>query len=773
MKIIFSVLLFLTVSTFAQTTGTIKIPSPSPKENIQTDLNFTKIGVAYSRIMRKNRVMFGDQGDALFPYGKIWRTGANDGTKVTFNDDVIIKGKTIIRGTYLILTWPGQYSWDIALYTDLTSWGVPDKYDISKEAVKLTVTPILLNNTVETFTVNAKSTTANSGVIQIGLDKVLVQIPFSVKTNNSGAGTVNISSQQSFGLSEISYNYSASPATINTEGEFVGGTIGIKQESDFGGELLKPGQYELRPDIKKNRIRIIGNGIDKYITPQKASFDDAMNNMAHGYAMNFFRLANDQKMLWLKLDILEQSYLITVKCDYDPIIMKAINDAEADGSIDKSLFTAAGYFYENDKDLNRALLWVEKDVEKNPDAFWKILLQARIQYKLGWLDKAKKTAEESVYSSVKARNPDYQELGKALVSQIEADIATKNKIDKTSPTIVITSPPNTRGLKIGEGSKQLTVIGKVTDESGIYEVTVNGATANIDEQGNFRADIPMAVGENKITVKASDIKMNKSEYDFTVTRSAATITQEDIIPVRNTIAAEGKYYALIIGVQNYLDPAIPDLDNPVQDATSLAQALLGQYTFENENVKLLKNPTRQEVFNSFEMLATKIKSEDNLVIFYAGHGNWDEVRKQGYWYPSDAYVNNRASWLSNADLKEYISIMPSKHTLLITDACFAGSIFKTRSLGPTASVAIKQLYELPSRKAMTSGALKEVPDKSVFIEYLVKRLKQNSEKYLSAEQLFSSFKLAVINNSANGQVPQYGEIKEAGDEGGDFIFIKR
>jgi len=86
-------------------------------------------------------------------------------------------------------------------------------------------------------------------------------------------------------------------------------------------------------------------------------------------------------------------------------------------------------------------------------------------------------------------------------------------------------------------------------------------------------------------------------------------------------------------------------------------------------------------------------------------------------------------------------------------------------------MAIQKLYELPSRKAMTSGTLKEVPDKSVFLQYLTKRLIDNEEQYLPSEQLFYSFKPAVLNNSIN--VPQFGEIKNAGDEGGDFIFIKK
>ena len=73
---------------------------------------------------------------------------------------------------------------------------------------------------------------------------------------------------------------------------------------------------------------------------------------------------------------------------------------------------------------------------------------------------------------------------------------------------------------------------------------------------------------------------------------------------------------------------------------------------------------------------------------------------------------------------------------------------------------------------MTSGTLKTVPDESVFIEYLLKNLRNNEAPLLSADQLFRHFKTAVINNSPNGQVPQYGPISQAGDEGGDFIFLR-
>ena len=370
-----------------------------------------------------------------------------------------------------------------------------------------------------------------------------------------------------------------------------------------------------------------------------------------------------------------------------------------------------------------------------------------------------------------------RKLSEVLTKTTENIPVTHTTADNTPPAITIIDPEISRGLKVTQSSSKVVVSGTATDESGIKTVEINGVIAAINGAGNFFASIALDMGDNKLTVKATDNRLNTAVYDFVITRNSGTVSPQPVpvVPV-NALAVnnpDGKYYALVIGIQDYSDESIIDLDQPVADARSLQSILVGNYTFDKENVSLLANPTRSEIFRALETLSRKIKKEDNVLIFYAGHGLWDAGRKQGYWFPSDAGRDDRASWVTNADLKEYISAIPSKHTLLITDACFAGSIFKSRAILTGAPRAIKELYELPSRKAMTSGTLKEVPDKSVFIEYLVKRLAQNEAKFLSAERLYSSFRDAVINNSANGQVPQYGEIKEAGDEGGDFIFIRK
>ena len=233
-----------------------------------------------------------------------------------------------------------------------------------------------------------------------------------------------------------------------------------------------------------------------------------------------------------------------------------------------------------------------------------------------------------------------------------------------------------------------------------------------------------------------------------------------------------KYYALIIGINDYKDDDIQDLDNPIQDARKLANTLSTYYSFDQEYVSVLTNPKREEIINALDQLAQKVNEKDHLLIFFAGHGIWNAQLNQGYWLPSDASMDSKSYWLSNSTLRDYVGGIKSKHTLLVSDACFSGGILKERAVFEN-SKAILELYKLPSRKAMTSGTLKTVPDKSVFIEYLVKNLINNQSPLLSADQLFRSFKIAVINNSPNGQVPQYGPISQTGDEGGDFIFLKR
>ena len=105
------------------------------------------------------------------------------------------------------------------------------------------------------------------------------------------------------------------------------------------------------------------------------------------------------------------------------------------------------------------------------------------------------------------------------------------------------------------------------------------------------------------------------------------------------------------------------------------------------------------------------------------------------------------------------------------DICFGGSVFKTRGIKSERVVAYQKIYDLSGREGITGGTLKEVPDVCIFLHTLLKRLKNNEDKYLTSSSLFNSLRDAVVNNSPN--VPQFGTKQGAGNEDGEFIFIKR
>lgn len=247
-------------------------------------------------------------------------------------------------------------------------------------------------------------------------------------------------------------------------------------------------------------------------------------------------------------------------------------------------------------------------------------------------------------------------------------------------------------------------------------------------------------------------------------------TEKDKIPELNS--GIPKFYSLIIGVNDYKfnNVKLQDLTNPVNDANKLNVLLRDNYNFQPENSTVLLNPERQEIIKHLEIFASKITPKDNLLIFYAGHGVWDERIKVGYWLPVDAKTDDKSSWISNSTIRDYISGINSKHTLLITDACFSGSILKSREMN-LSDLGMSNLYRLPSRKAMTSGTLTTVPDDSKFMFYFLKRLNDTEGKYISARQLFFGLETAVLNNT--NTVPQFGVIQDTGDEGGDFIFIRK
>lgn len=160
----------------------IKTPQASPAASVVTTVGLTDVKIDYSRPRMKGRKIFGEGDSFLIPYGKIWRTGANSGTAISFADDVTVEGTKVPAGKYLIFSWPGASEWTITLYKDLELGGNTGKYDASKEAAKFKVKSEKLAEKIETLTFNITdlSDDNKSAKVQLAWENTSVKFSFTV-----------------------------------------------------------------------------------------------------------------------------------------------------------------------------------------------------------------------------------------------------------------------------------------------------------------------------------------------------------------------------------------------------------------------------------------------------------------------------------------------------------------------------------------------------------------------------------------------------------------
>jgi hypothetical protein len=339
------------------------------------------------------------------------------------------------------------------------------------------------------------------------------------------------------------------------------------------------------------------------------------------------------------------------------------------------------------------------------------------------------------------------------------------------PEIIITEPI----LKVVETDGLSAIIrGRVESDCNIEVISVNGQEAHYLYDGSFMARVNLEEGENKIAIEAKNCAGWSRDYISFIT-PVAPPGETAKVPNDSSVTGElketGKNFAIIIGISLYPDPIIPDLFYPIKDAMRVKEVLIANYTFETNNVLLLENPPKERIIKTLDSLTRVITPDDNLLIFYAGHGTWNEKSSMGYWLPSDAAAKIYDNWLMNSIITSYVSQCNARHTLVIADACFGGSIFRTRAFKSEEEKAISELYSKTSKKAMTSGDLTEVPDKSVFVQNFIFLLSENKDDYLSSEKLFFNIKPKVVNTI--DLIPQFGIIKNAGDQGGDYIFFRK
>lgn len=150
----------------------LKTPAPSPTQTVKQDFALSTVELSYSRPSMKGRKIFGD----LVPYGKVWRTGANNATTITFGEEVMVGGTKVAAGKYGLLTIPGASEWTVILskQTDVTS---PDSYKQDQDVVRVKAKPMSLPMPVETFMMVFDNIKASSMDVVMLWDKTILSFP--------------------------------------------------------------------------------------------------------------------------------------------------------------------------------------------------------------------------------------------------------------------------------------------------------------------------------------------------------------------------------------------------------------------------------------------------------------------------------------------------------------------------------------------------------------------------------------------------------------------
>lgn len=261
--------------TFSVTAQNLNTPAPSPGQTIKQDFALSSIEIKYSRPAMKGRAIYGD----LVPYDKMWRTGANQPTAITFGEDVSVAGNPVKSGTYNLVTIPGKRNWTVKLLnTNMNANNYKEGSDVASFSVEAVEMPVNMEN----FTIMFDNQTSNSVEIGIMWDNIYVAFPVVADVDSKIMGQI----------------------------------------------------------------------------------DNVMNKD------------------------------------------------------NKPYFAAASYYFENGKDMAKALDWAKKAVDAQPDAYWVKHLLAKVQAKSGMKKDAMASAKSSMEMAQKAGNMDYVRLNEKLLKTL-------------------------------------------------------------------------------------------------------------------------------------------------------------------------------------------------------------------------------------------------------------------------------------------------------------------------------------------------------------------
>jgi len=366
--------------------------------------------------------------------------------------------------------------------------------------------------------------------------------------------------------------------------------------------------------------------------------------------------------------------------------------------------------------------------------------------------------------------------------------AAKPEVALAPPSIQLIDPAAvlTRGtpeIRIRGRVEKREIVGKVTAPAGLLSFTINDLSLATDERGLFKSEVALLREKTPVSLVAVDRQGKKATLDFVLVPEGGAVAAPPPEPPRYLSSVEfGRYHALVVGNEQY--GLLPKLETAVEDAKSVASLLKEKYGFE---VTLLTNATRYQILSALNKLRQDLTEKDNLLIYYAGHGEIDRANLRGYWLPVDAEPNSDANWISNVSITDFLNAISVKHAIVVADSCYSGTLTRS-SIGQLESGMseeararwLKAMVNARARTVLTSGGVQPVLDggggkHSVFARIFLDVLSENNDA-MEAQRLYREVAARVLDQASRFQMeqrPEYAPLKFAGHESGDFLFVPR
>lgn len=327
------------------------------------------------------------------------------------------------------------------------------------------------------------------------------------------------------------------------------------------------------------------------------------------------------------------------------------------------------------------------------------------------------------------------------------------------------------------------VVGRVYPAGSLKALKINDRDFKdrVDDDGLFQIDLDLMAGDTPVEIQAITEDGLSAVESFLITRDRGGSTAAKRVTSkmfqRRMRDDLGNYHALVIGNDSY--SGFQALKTAAADAEAISEQLRTRYGFK---VTTLTNVGREVIITKLAEITMAMKKNDNLIIYYAGHGQIDP-NGQGYWVPVDGQSGDPNTWISNDVVSDYIGASAAKHVLVVADSCYSGTL-SGNAINPIPLDAKEEdllfISRVKARTVITSGGLQPVLDDggsghSIFAHAFLTALKQ-VDGLEEGYRLYEDVSELVGQRSAVARLPQrpqYSALKHAGHEGSEFFFLPR